>query len=114
MKKILITFTFRGEKKEFFAVLNDDINAGTILADHSLNDNVSAECGMADELGIWHLLFTDNEGIGYECDFLSRPNTETMEEILTLEPVEVFVWTKSGTSLNNHAVEFNVEEVPMD
>ena len=114
MKKIKITFTFRGEKKEFFAVLNDDINADMILADHSLNDNVSAECGMADELGIWDLLFTDNDGIEYECDFLSKPDTKTMEEILTLEPIEVLVWTKSGMSLNNHAIGFNVEEVPMD
>ena len=107
MKEIKINFTFNGNDVELNAMLSDDINAGMILADHPMNEFVSAECGMADELGIWNLTF-EKDDLTYECDFMAIPTDDGYER-LTLDPCEVLVWNKKGVSCHNNTIHFEVK-----
>lgn len=109
MKKLTIKFSFEEKsiKKDVF--LNNDINADeAILADTSANNGVTAECGMAEELGIWEITFSGQDGTMFECDFKAILN-EDDSETLTLNPAEVFVWSsETGKSLFNGTLPFEV------
>ena len=107
MKEIKIIFAFNGNDVELRAMLNDDVNCGMILADHPMNECVSAECGMADELGIWNLNF-ETEDYYYECDFMAETTSDGIEH-LTLTPCEVLVWDKDGASCHNDVIHFSIE-----
>lgn len=104
MKKIEIKFQYNGTKYNKEAVINDDINDKEVLAKHSKNKNVNAEWGMAKELGIWSLNFTEPY-MEIECDFRAKNILGGFEQ-LSLEPVEVLIWTKNGTCINTDTIPF--------
>lgn len=106
MKKIEIKFQYNGTHSKV-AVINDDINSDMVLADHPLNENVSVETGMADELGIWNINFQEPY-MDIECDFISKSMPDGYEQ-LTLDPCEVVLWSNGGTCINTDNIPFTIE-----
>ena len=108
MKQITIKFSFDSKNYVRMAVINDDINKDMILADHPMNEKVSAESGMAEQLFIWNINFHEPDGSEIECDFTAVPMEDGYEH-LTLDPFEVLLWDSKGKCMNNETVKFTVE-----
>ena len=107
MKKINIKFHYNGTAYNKEAFINNDINMDSILAEHKKNKNVTAEYGMADDLGIWSLNF-DEPYMKIECDFVSKPLGNGFEH-LTLDPVEIILWSNGGTYINTDTIPFTID-----
>ena len=109
MKQLVIKYSHNGNEYTRTAFINDDINtAARILADDPRNAGISAECGMADELGIWHVYFKGAE-FDTEADFIALPTEDG--ETLTLDPCEVLLWGENGRPVGAGLIPFTCEVI---
>lgn len=102
MKKLVIKFNFGREERIYTAVLSDDLSHPV---PHPDNEALGVVDGVAEELGIWAIMFGNN---CVEADFVCEIDNDG-EEIKTLTPQEILLWNDQGKILHNDEIPFTVE-----